>query len=69
MTHNIGLADRIARVAAGLILLSGFFVLDGNAKWLALIGLVPLLTAAVGYCPAYSLLGIDTRPGAGAKSA
>ncbi|MDX2142840.1 MAG: DUF2892 domain-containing protein [Rhodospirillaceae bacterium] len=69
MNQNIGTADRIARVIAGIILLSGYFVLEGDAKWLALIGLVPLATAAMGYCPAYSLLGISTCSSDGAKHA
>jgi hypothetical protein len=60
MTRNLGSGDRIARVAVGLILLTGLFILDGDARWLGLIGLVPLATAAMGYCPAYMLLGINT---------
>jgi Protein of unknown function (DUF2892) len=33
-----------------------------NSKWLGLIGLVPLLTALVGWCPAYGALGVNTCP-------
>jgi hypothetical protein len=36
------------------------FVLDGGLRWLGLLGLVPLSTALLGYCPAYTLLGIRT---------
>ncbi len=60
MTCNIGTADRIIRVLAGLGLLSLLVLLDGNARWLGLIGLVPLLTAAVRFCPLYTVLGIRT---------
>jgi hypothetical protein len=54
--------DRILRAALGLILLSFVFLLDGSARWIGLIGAVPLATALIGVCPAYALLGLDTRP-------
>jgi hypothetical protein len=60
MTCNVGTADRILRALAGLALLSLLVLLDGNARWLGLIGLVPLLTAAVRFCPLYTALGIHT---------
>jgi hypothetical protein len=60
MTPNIGTADRIVRLLAGLGLLSLFFVLDGPARWFGLVGLVPLLTAGVRFCPLYTVLGIRT---------
>lgn len=62
MSANEGTADRVLRVVAGLVVLSLFFMLDGNARYWSLIGLVPLLTGLVGYCPLYSLLGINTCP-------
>ena len=62
MKTNAGTADRVLRVIAGLIVLSLYFVLDGNSRYWALVGLVPLLTGLVGYCPLYSLLGINTCP-------
>ena len=57
MTTNIGKADRIIRIVVGLILLSLVYFLEGNARWLGLIGLIPLVTAMVRWCPAYSLFG------------
>jgi hypothetical protein len=60
MTPNVGTADRVLRVLVGLGLLSLLVVLDGNARWLGLIGLVPLLTAGIRFCPLYTLLGIRT---------
>lgn len=60
MTLNVGTADRIIRVVAGLVLLSLVFILDGSARWWGLIGLVPLGTAVFGFCPLYTLLGIST---------
>ena len=51
-----------ALIIVGILLLSLFFVLDGNLRWLGLLGVVLLLTAFVGWCPAYSVLGIATNP-------
>jgi hypothetical protein len=62
MKTNAGTADRVLRVIAGLIVLSLYFVLDGSSRNWAFVGLVPLLTGLVGYCPLYSLLGINTCP-------
>jgi hypothetical protein len=60
MKTNVGTADRVIRIAAGLILLSLVFVLEGSARWWALVGLLPLATGLVGWCALYRLLGIDT---------
>lgn len=60
MTPNIGTADRVIRIIVGLALLSLIFLLDGNTRWWGLLGLGPLLTAFVRYCPPYKWLGIDT---------
>ena len=62
MNMNVGAVDRVIRVAIGVALLSAIFVLHGNERWLGLIGLVPLLTAAAGFCPLYTVLGISTGP-------
>ena len=60
MKANEGSFDRIIRVILGLIVLSLWFVLQGNAKYLAFIGLIPLITAILGWCPLYSIFGINT---------
>lgn len=60
MTRNEGTIDRVVRIVAGLALLSLVFV--GPKTWLGLIGLVPLVTGLVGYCPLYRILGIRTGP-------
>lgn len=60
MNKNVGGADRVVRISAGLIILSLFFILDEGYRWWALAGLVPLLTGAIGWCPAYLTLGIRT---------
>jgi len=54
--------DRIVRVVLGIVLLIvGFAVMDGAAGVVVgVIGLVPLVTGLVGWCPLYRLLGIRT---------
>ena len=64
MTKNVGAIDRAARVIVGLVLLAyalrvGFP--DTGWNWVGYIGLVPILTALIGFCPAYTMLGFSTR--------
>jgi hypothetical protein len=59
MSKNVGTIDRIARVALGLVLL-GLALFGGH--WWGWIGIVPLATAAFGFCPAYRLVGLNTCP-------
>ncbi len=58
MTQNIGSVDRFIRLIAGIGLVSLVFV--GPQTWWGLIGIVPLVTALIGWCPPYSMLGIST---------
>ncbi|MGV8894235.1 MAG: YgaP family membrane protein [Burkholderiaceae bacterium] len=60
MKQNVGGIDRGIRIVAGLVILSLYFVLDGNTRLWALVGLVPLLTGFIGWCPAYLPFGIRT---------
>ena len=60
MTSNVGGTDRILRIVVGIVLLSLFFVLEGNARYLGLIGLVMIATGVFRFCPAYTLLGMNT---------
>jgi hypothetical protein len=60
MEKNVGGIDRVVRVIVGLGLLSLIFVLEGSGRWWGLVGLVPLATAAMGWCPAYLPFGIKT---------
>ncbi|AVO44431.1 YgaP family membrane protein [Phreatobacter cathodiphilus] len=61
---NIGGVDRILRIVAGVALL--LFAITGvpatGYNWLGWIGIVPLATAALGWCPAYTLFGMNTCP-------
>jgi Protein of unknown function (DUF2892) len=60
MQKNEGTLDRVARVGAGLILIG--LAATGTVGLWGYIGVVPLLTGALGTCPIYSLLGINTCP-------
>ncbi len=61
MTANIGILDRALRVLLGVGLIAIVFV-GPETPW-GWIGVVPLLTAAVRFCPAYRLLGLRTCAG------
>jgi hypothetical protein len=56
MKKNVGTIDRSIRIIAGLALLG----LAATGKMWGLIGIVPLLTGIIGWCPPYQLLGINT---------
>lgn len=57
MNKNVGNIERIVRVVVGLaIILWGFYA----KNWWGVIGAVPLFTGLIGWCPPYSLLGINT---------
>lgn len=60
MKVNEGIADRVVRIAAGFLILSLFFLLEGPVRWLALAGFVPVLTGLAGYCPLYAVFGLST---------
>ena len=58
MKRNEGNTDRVLRVILGVALLSLVFI--GPKTIFGLIGLIPLITGLVGYCPIYALLGFGT---------
>lgn len=60
MSANVGSIDRILRIIVGAALIGLVFV-GPQTPW-GWIGLVPLLTAIVGWCPAYTLLGLSSCP-------
>ena len=57
-TVNMGAIDRGLRIVVGLVLLALVFV--GPQTLWGLLGIVPLATAVFRWCPAYSLLGMNT---------
>ncbi len=63
MTKNIGSLDRGLRILVGILLIAfaipvGFPVTGWN--WVGWIGIVPLVTAILGTCPAYGLFGVNS---------
>jgi len=62
MSRNVGTLDRSLRIVAGLALLSLLVLLEGSARWWGLVGLVPLATGLLRWCPAYGIVGINTCP-------
>jgi hypothetical protein len=59
MKANMGKFDRVLRVVVGVGLISLVFF-GPQTPW-GWIGLVPLATAIVGWCPAYTLIGISSN--------
>ncbi|OHE20471.1 MAG: hypothetical protein A2525_07340 [Sulfurimonas sp. RIFOXYD12_FULL_36_11] len=57
MTKNIGKVDKVARIVVGVI-----FIVIGiiTGSWLGLIGIIPIVTAVINWCPLYDLLKINT---------
>jgi len=58
MKANVGGIDRILRIVAGLALVA-WVVLANGPVW-AWIGVVPLATGLINFCPLYSILGISS---------
>jgi hypothetical protein len=60
MAMNVGKIDKVVRILGGIALiasaLTGYFTPWG---W---IGVVPLVTAMIGWCPAYTIFGFSTCP-------
>lgn len=60
MTSNVGGIDKVLRIVAGITLLI-LATLGIGAPW-TWIGIVPLATGLLGWCPAYSIFGLKTCP-------
>jgi len=60
MKTNVGALDRLLRIVLGLSLI-GLSLAGVIGMW-GWIGLVPLATAAIGFCPLYTMLGVNTCP-------
>jgi hypothetical protein len=58
MKCNVGKADKVVRYIIG-----GAIVIAGIAfnSWWGLVGLIPIVTALVGWCPLYAILGMRTN--------
>jgi hypothetical protein len=60
MTTNVGGIDRVLRAVLGVALVA-LAVMGTIGPW-GWIGLVPLATAVLGFCPLYAMLGLSTCP-------
>lgn len=60
MKANVGGIDRILRIVLGLVLIG--LTLSGAIGAWGWLGIVPLATAAMGFCPLYTVLGFSTCP-------
>ncbi len=64
MTVNVGTIDRIARIVLGIALIAfalGYIAPGTGWNWLGWIGVLPILTAVFGSCPAYTLFGCSIK--------
>lgn len=57
MKANVGTADRIVRIVVGLLIIGAGIYYQ---SWLGVIGIVPLATAFIKWCPLYLPLGLST---------
>ena len=57
MKSNVGSSDKIIRIILGVVIIAAGFYFK---TWFGLVGIVPLLTAFVSFCPLYSIVGINT---------
>lgn len=60
MKANVGGIDRILRIVIGLVLIA--LTVTGTIGVWGWIGIVPIATAAMGFCPLYTVLGMSTCP-------
>ena len=58
MKVNVGGIDRVLRIAVGVVLIG--LVAMGQIGWWGWLGVVPLATGLIGWCPPYAMLGINT---------
>jgi hypothetical protein len=58
MKSNVGGVDRVLRIVLGLVLLG--LAATGTVGWWGWLGIVPLATGLVGWCPPYAMFGIST---------
>ena len=58
MKKNIGSLDKIIRIIIGIALISLVFI--GPKTYWGLVGLIPLVTALIGFCPLYPIIGLST---------
>lgn len=58
MKANVGGIDRTVRIVAGLVLVG--LAATGTVGWWGWLGVVPLATGLIGWCPPYAIFGFNT---------
>lgn len=58
MKSNVGGIDRILRIVLGFVLIA--LAATGTVGWWGWLGIVPLATGALGWCPPYAMFGFNT---------
>jgi membrane-bound ClpP family serine protease len=61
MSLNVGGIDRAARIIIGTVLLLISMTTNSIGLW-GVLGMIPIVSGFMRYCPLYSLLGVSTRP-------
>ena len=59
MNKNIGSVDRVIRIIIGIVLIA--LTINGNIGVWGWIGIIPLATALINFCPLYRILGFSSR--------
>ena len=60
MKSNVGGIDRVLRIVVGVVLIA--LAATNTVGWWGWLGVIPLLTGLVSFCPLYTLLGLNTCP-------
>ena len=60
MKANVGNTEKVIRIIIAIVLFSMWFFLEGNMRYIALVGIIPLVTALFSFCPLWTAFGINT---------
>ena len=60
MLANLGSVDRVMRLALGIAILGYSFMQEGALRWVAVVGIILIATAAIKFCPLYRILGLSS---------
>ena len=60
MKANVGNTEKVIRIIIAIVLFSMWLFLEGNMRYIALVGIIPLVTALFSFCPLWTVFGINT---------
>lgn len=58
MEKNVGKSDKTIRYVLGVVIIGAGIMFN---SWWGIIGIIPIFTAAMGWCPLYKILGTSTK--------